>query len=72
MRNCMLQAISPFLTMFSTAMSLVCQNTALCGNGLTLSQTTNLRTFQNENTNLQTLILNFMNFMKLVESFLKR
>ena len=27
-RNCLLQAISPFLTMFSTA-----QNAALCGNG---------------------------------------
>ena len=34
-RNCLLQAISLFLTMFSTAtISLVCQNTALCGNGL--------------------------------------
>ena len=34
------QAIFPFLTMFSTAIySLVHQNVALCGNGLTLSQT---------------------------------
>ena len=34
-RNCLLQAISPFLTMFSN-ISLVCQNAALCGNGLML------------------------------------
>ena len=38
-RNCLLQAISPFLTMFFTAiyLSLVRQNEVLCGNGLTLS-----------------------------------
>ena len=30
----MLQAIFPFLTMFSTAISLGRQNVALCGNGL--------------------------------------
>ena len=44
-RNCLLQAISPFLTMFSTA--LVCQNVVLCGNGvteiLTLYQTTKIQ-----------------------------
>ena len=47
-RNCLLQAISPFLTMFSTAIylkcvkmqdketvKLQCQNVALCCNGLT-------------------------------------
>ena len=33
-RNCLLQAISPFLTMFSTAVSLVRQNAVLCCNGL--------------------------------------
>ena len=33
-RNCLLQAISPFLTMFSS--SLERQNAVLCGNGLTL------------------------------------
>ena len=34
-RNCLLQAIAPFLTMFSIAIiSLVHQNVALCGNGL--------------------------------------
>ena len=33
-RNCLLQAISPFLTMFSTALFSVRQNKALCGNGL--------------------------------------
>ena len=37
-KNCLLQAISPFLTLFSTAISLVCQNAALCGNGLTDSR----------------------------------
>ena len=36
-RNCLLQAISLFLTMFSTAIchSIVHQKAALCGNGLT-------------------------------------
>ena len=35
-RNCLLQAISPFLTLFSTAFwSIVRQNAVLCGNGLT-------------------------------------
>ena len=34
-RNCLLQAISPFLTMFSTDVYLlVRQNAVLCGNGL--------------------------------------
>ena len=33
-RNCLLQAISPFLTMFSTAISSECQNVVLCDNGL--------------------------------------
>ena len=34
-RNCLLQAISPFLTTFSNVyISLVRQNAALCGNGL--------------------------------------
>ena len=32
-KNCLLQAISPFPTIFSTA---IYQNAALCGNGLTL------------------------------------
>ena len=34
-KNCLLQAISPFLTMFNTTLYLlVPQNVALCGNGL--------------------------------------
>ena len=33
-RYCLLQAISPFLTMFSTAIYCWCQNVVLCGNGL--------------------------------------
>ena len=35
-RNCLLQAISPFLTIFHNYISLVHQNVALCGNGLNL------------------------------------
>ena len=34
-RYCLLQAISPFLNVFHTYISLVRQNAALCGNGLT-------------------------------------
>ena len=34
-RNCLLQGISPFLTMFSSYISEVRLNAALCGNGLT-------------------------------------
>ena len=34
-RNCLFQAISPFLTMFSTALYLYCvKNAVLCSNGL--------------------------------------
>ena len=32
-RKCLLQAISPFLTMFSSYISLLRQNGALCSNG---------------------------------------
>ena len=35
MRNCLLQAISPFLNVFHSYISLVRQNETLCGNGLT-------------------------------------
>ena len=39
-RNCLLQAISPFLTInFHSYISLVCQNAVLCGNGLRLGHT---------------------------------
>ena len=33
-RNCLFQAISPFLTMFSTTITLVRQTAVLCCNGL--------------------------------------
>ena len=53
-RNCLLQAISPFLNVFHSYISLVCQNVSLCGNGLIkhrrkiLSFSLNLNILQSE------------------------
>ena len=42
-RNCLLQTISPFLTMFSTAIN---QNAALCGQRLNSSKGQNIQMVQ--------------------------
>ena len=46
-RNCLLQAISPFLTVvFHSYISLVRQNVVLCGNGLKTEQAVASNTFR--------------------------
>ena len=62
-RNCLLQAISPFLAVLFTAfISLVCQNEALCGNALS--------TKLNPHTNLQQRSLKL--FVNAVNVFFRR